>query len=153
MGEGSVPAVEPTGDRAVDAVLADYARASAAVNALDLAALVRLDVPSTGLHAAARNVELLRRRLALFDTHYVAAVEVGGEPARHAQPSTAVFLREQLRLSRGEAKRRVDLAHAITPGLAFTGQVRPAARPALAAAVGAGVVSGDHARIVLETIH
>ena len=82
----------------------------------DLTALVRLDAPSTGLHAAARNLELLRRRLAVFDSHYVAAVEVGDEPARYARPSTATFLREQLRLSAGEAKRRVDLAHAITPG-------------------------------------
>src|SRR5476651_64117 len=126
MNEGSVhpiPGLEATGDQAADAALAQLAAGVAAVNALDLAALVRLDSPSTGLHAAARNLELLRRRLALFDTHYVAAVEVGGEPARYAQPSTAVFLREQLRLTRGEARRRVDLAHAITPGLAFTGQV------------------------------
>ncbi len=156
MDEGSVHPIsdlEPTGDQAADTALARLDAAVAAVNALDLAALVRLDSPSTGLHAVARNLELLRRRLALFDTHYVAAVEVGGEPARYAQPCTAVFLREQLRLTGGEARRRVDLAHAITPGLAFTGQVRPAARPALAAAVGAGVVSGDQARIVLETIH
>src|SRR5471030_2955495 len=140
MNEGSVhpqvAGLEPTGDQAADAALAQLAAGVAAVNALDLAALVRLDSPSTGLHAAARNLELLRRRLALFDTHYVAAVEVGGEPARYAQPSTAVFLREQLRLTRGEARRRVDLAHAITPVLAFTGQVLPAARPALAAAIG-----------------
>ena len=71
----------------------------AELNDHDLTALVRLDAPSTGLHAAARNLELLRRRLAVFDSHYVAAVEVGDEPARYARPSTAVFLREQLRLS------------------------------------------------------
>ena len=63
------------------------------VNALDLDALVRLDAPSTGLHAAARNVELLRRRLAVFDAHYVTAVEVGGEPpgmpGRPRRPSCA----------------------------------------------------------------
>ena len=114
----------------------------AELNALDLDALVRLDSPSTGLHAAARNVELLRRRLAVFDSHYVTAVEVGDEPARYARPSTAAFLREQLRLSGGEAKRRVDLAHAITPQVAFTGQVLPAALPALAA--------GDHRRAGLR---
>ncbi len=119
MNEGSVhpddTGLESTGDTDVDAVLALLARGVAALNDHDLDALVRLDSPSTGLHAAARNLELLRRRLAVFDSRYVAAVEVGDEPARYARPSTATFLREQLRLSGGEAKRRVDLAHAITP--------------------------------------
>ena len=154
MNEGSVdpiPDLEPTGDQAVDAALVLLEAAVAAVNALDLTSLVRLDAPSTGLHASARNLELLRRRLAVFDAAYVTAVEVGGEPARYAQPSTAVFLREQLRLTRGEARRRVDLAQAITPGLAFTGEVLPPPLPALAAAVSAGVVSGDHARTITST--
>ena len=97
-------------------------------------------------------MELLRRRLAVFDAHYVTAVEVGDEPARYARPSTAAFLREQLRLSGGEAKRRVDLAHAITPQVAFTGQVLAAACPGLAAGIAAGQVSGEHARIVLDTL-
>ena len=79
--------MEASGDPAVDAVLAEYARATAAVNALDLTALVRLDVPSTGLHAVARTVEAIRRSTAVFDAAYVTAVEVGGEPARYAQPS------------------------------------------------------------------
>src|SRR5579862_8474805 len=144
--------LESTGDSDIDAAFDLLARAVTAVNALDLTALVRLDAPSTGLHAAARNVELLRRRLAIFDSHYVAAVEVGDEPARYARPSTAVFLREQLRLSAGEAKRRVDLAHAITPTVAFTGEVLPAPCPTLAAGIGAGEVSGEHARIILDTL-
>ena len=97
-------------------------------------------------------MELLRRRLAVFDAHYVTAVEVGGEPARYARPSTAAFLREQLRLSGGEAKRRVDLAHATTPQVAFTGQVLAAACPGLAAGIAAGQVSAEHARIVLDTL-
>ncbi len=82
----------------------------------------------------------------------MAAVEVGDEPARYARPSTAAFLREQLRLSSGEAKRRVDLAHAITAQVAFTGEVLPAACPSLAAGIAAGEVSGEHARIILETL-
>jgi hypothetical protein len=152
MNDSGAGELEASGHPAVDAALALLAAGVAAVNDLDLTALVRLDVPSTGLHAVARNVELLRRRLLVFDAHYVTAVEVGGEPARYAQPSTAVFLREQLRLTRGEARRRVDLAHAITPGTAFTGEVLPAPVPVLAAAIGAGLVSGEHARVVLETL-
>ena len=71
----------------LDAVLADYARATAAVNGLDLTALVRLDSPSTGLHAVARNVELLRRRLAVFDSRYVARWRSGtSRPATPGPP-------------------------------------------------------------------
>ena len=149
---GPAPELEPTGDPALDSVFARLAEDVAELNDHDLTALVRLDAPSTGLHAAARNLELLRRRLAVFDSHYVAAVEVGDEPARYARPSTAVFLREQLRLSGGEAKRRVDLAHADHPGRGVHrgSPARPAA--ALAAAVTAGVVSADHARTIMETI-
>ena len=91
MNEGSVhpdgTGLESTGDPAVDAaVRAPGRRMWPQLNALRPDALVRLDSPSTGLHAAARNVELLRRRLAVFDSHYVAAVEVGDEPARYARP-------------------------------------------------------------------
>ena len=156
MNEGSVhpghTGLESTGDPRLDDLFARLAADVAELNAVDLAALVRLDAPSTGLHAAARNVELLRRRLAVFDAHYVTAVEVGGEPARYARPSTAAFLREQLRLSGGEAKRRVDLAHATTPQIAFTGQMLAAACPGLAAGIAAGQVSAEHARIVLDTL-
>ena len=77
MNEGSVHSgLESTGETAVDAAFELLARGIAAVNALDLTALVRLDSPSTGLHAAGRNLELLRRQLGVFDAHYVTAVEV-----------------------------------------------------------------------------
>ena len=46
----------------------------------------------------------------------------------------------------------MDLAHAITPQVAFTGEVLPAACPSLAAGISAGEVSGEHARIVLDTL-
>ena len=157
MNEGSVHpddmGLESTGDTDVDAALALLAQGVAAVNALDLDALVRLDSPSTGLHAAARNVELLRRRLAVFDSHYVAAVEVGDEPARYARPSTAAFLREQLRLSGGEAQAagrpgpRDHPGAWRSPGKSCRRRVR-AWRPGSRA----GEVSGEHARIVLDTL-
>jgi hypothetical protein len=89
MNEDSVhptPDLEPTGDQAADAALKELADAVAAVNQLDLTALVRLDQPSSGLHAVARNVELLRRRLAVFDAAYVAA---GAWPTRPSCASSS----------------------------------------------------------------
>ena len=77
-------ASESTGDAALDAALAALHEAIDAVNAADLAALVRIDGPSTGLHAAARIVESAKRKLMAFDSAYVGAVESGDEPRRHA---------------------------------------------------------------------
>ena len=104
MNEGSVHpdghGLEPTGDTDVDAALALTRPGVAAVNDLDLDALVRLDSPSTGLHAAARNVEMLRRSGWRSSTPTTwPRSRSADEPARYARPSTAAFLREQLRLS------------------------------------------------------
>ena len=62
---------------------------------------------------------------------YVAALEAGDEPARHANTCTTTFLRDQLRISAAEAKRRVALAHACTPPrlLRRAAAAGPAARP------------------------
>ena len=120
---------------------------------LDLTALVRLDGPSTGLHAVGRAVEAGRRRLGAFDTHYVSAVEAGDEPARYACTSTAVFLRDQHRLGIGEARRRVALAHACAARSGFSGDPLPARLPVLAGAISAGVVSAEQAGVVLAVMN
>jgi hypothetical protein len=145
--------VELTGDPQVDGLLARFAAVVAELADLDLTALVRLDGPSTGLHAVGRAVEAGRRRLGAFDTHYVSAVEAGDEPARYACTSTAVFLRDQHRLGIGEARRRVALAHACGARSGFSGEPRPARLPALAAAITAGVVSAEQAGVVLAVMN
>ena len=80
---------ESTGDPELDAALAQFVAAATAIGQFDLTRLVRLDGPSTGLHAAGRMVELARRASGAFDRNYVTALEAGDEPARHTCSSTS----------------------------------------------------------------
>jgi hypothetical protein len=143
---------ESTGDPDLDAALSQFVAAAIAIGEFDLTALVRLDGPSDGLLAAGRMVELGRRAAGAFDRNYVTALEAGDEPARHACPSTAVFLRDQLRLSIGEGRRRVALTHACGPRIGLSGDPLPPRLPALAAAISQGQVSADQAAVVLRTM-
>ena len=145
-------AFEPTGDPDLDAALSQFVAAAIAVGEFDLTRLVRLDGPSDGLLAAGRMVELGRRATGAFDHNYVSALEAGDEAARHACPTTANFLRDQLRLSTAESRRRVALAHACARRSGFSGEPLPPRLPALAAAVSQGQVSSDQAAVVLKTM-
>jgi hypothetical protein len=146
-------AIEATGEPALDDALARLQEAVADLAAAELAALVRMDRPSLGLHAAARAVEVARRRLTDFDSHYIAALEVGGEPARFAYGSTAAFLREQLRLSLHEARRRVEVAHGCQPRPGLSGLPLPCEAPDVADAVSRGAISSEHADVVLRVLN
>lgn len=136
----------------LDALLAGLEQGVGELVETDLAALVQLAGPSSGLHEVGRRVERIRRRLGAFDAHYVAAVETGDEPARHSSPSTVSFLRDQLKISPSEAKRRVALAHAITPEPSFSAAPLPPPCPTVAAALTAGAVSADQAQVILGAL-
>ncbi len=142
-----------TGDPALDDALERLREAVADVAAAELATLVHVDRASQGLHAAARAVEAARRQLTDFDNHYIAALEIGGEPARFAYGSTATFLREQLRLSLHEARRRVDVAHGCQPRAGLSGMPLPAEAPVVAEAVSRGLISSEHADVVLRVLN
>jgi Domain of unknown function (DUF222) len=144
--------VESTGDAHLDAVLERIEAGADQLLDVDLDGLVRLDAPSFGLHAAARRVERLKRRLAAFDTRYVTAIELGDEAVRYGRPNPAALIRDQLKVSPSEAKRRVRLAHACAPGQSFSAEPVPAECPALADAMSAGAVSAEHADVVVKTL-
>ncbi len=95
---------------------------------------------------------MLRRRLQIFDAAYVSALETGDEPARNGCASTAAFLRLQLRLSPGEAKRRVVAAQACSTREEFAVGVLPPHCPSLAAAQAAGVVSAEHSAVIIAAL-
>jgi Domain of unknown function (DUF222) len=157
MSESSVREPDGTGcDSTGDPRLDDlFDRAEQMVQELgraDLTSLVRLDGPSTGLHTAGARVERIRRAFQAVDTAYVTALEEGDEARRNGCPSTAVFLRVQLRLSPGEAKARVKAAGACSVRTEFAVGSLPPERPLLAAARAAGAVSSDHASVILDAL-
>jgi Domain of unknown function (DUF222) len=103
--------------------------------------------------AAARQVETARRRLETFDHAVVAELDRRTILARELAPSAERFLGQLWNVSPFEAKRRVRHARALGPRIAVSGAALPSLRPVLAAARGAGMVSGEHAELILTTVH
>jgi hypothetical protein len=149
---GVDPTADTTGDERLDELLSRLESDVADLAATDLSALVRMDGPSVGLHAAGRRLERLRRTLQAFDTAYVKALDAGDEPARAGFGSTAAFLRAQLQISAGDARARVTAAAACGTRFEFSGGSMPPQRPVLAAARAAGQVSAEHTSVIIDAL-
>src|SRR6185437_16587781 len=136
----------------MDEALAD--RVATLVAAVD--ALVGESLTAAGddaVLAAARAVEAARRRLETFDHALVAELDRRTILARELVPSADRFLAQLWNSSPAEAKRRVRHARALGARQSLTGAAIPPLRPALAAAREAGAVNGDHAELILSTLH
>jgi hypothetical protein len=103
--------------------------------------------------AELRELEVLRRRLAVADHALIGELDRRGLPARLVMSSTSALLQGLLRLSPGQARERVTAARACGPRTALTGQPLPPHLPGLAAAQADGAVSAEHTRIILTTLH
>ena len=66
--------------------------------------------------------------------------------------TTADYMRARLRISRGEAQRRLKLASVLLPASGGSGQSAPAALPVLAGAAAAGEISSVAALIIAEAV-
>jgi hypothetical protein len=102
--------------------------------------------------AELRELEALRRRLAVADHALIAELDRRGLAGRLVMPSTSAVLQGLLRLSPHEAKQRVQAARACGPRTSLTGEALPALLPRLAAAQAAGQVSPEHGRVILHTL-
>jgi hypothetical protein len=83
---------------------------------------------------------ILHKLLALL-TAEVSPVELGGK-------SWADVLANRLRISRDDARRRLDEAADLGPRTALTGEPLPPSLPNVAAAQAAGLIGADHVRII-----
>jgi len=102
--------------------------------------------------AELRELEALRRRLAVADHALIGELDRRGLAGRLVTGSTAALLQGLLRLSPGEARGRVDAAHACGTQLSLTGEVLPPQLPVLAAGQADGQVSTEHTRVILSTL-
>jgi len=85
--------------------------------------------------------EALSARCAELGLRMVREADARDVGSRAAAPSTAAWLRERLRLTRGEANSRVRLAAALGGELTATG-----------AALAAGSISAEHAAVIARSI-
>ncbi|HST48084.1 MAG TPA: DUF222 domain-containing protein [Jatrophihabitans sp.] len=104
------------------------------------------------LLAELRELESLRRRLAVADHALIGELDRRGLAGRMVVGTTAALLQGLLRLSPGEAKDRVAAARACGSRAGITGEQLPPVLPALAAAQADGTVSAEHTRAVLSTL-
>lgn len=99
-----------------------------------------------------RGLEVQRRRVSVLDHRLVGELEARSTAAILGVRDTAAALRGLLRLSPGEAVRRVRAARALGARETATGQVLAPRFPAVAAAQAAGEMSAEHAAVITGCI-
>jgi hypothetical protein len=105
------------------------------------------------LMAAARDLECWSRQLYSVALAITAELDSRGVAASRGATSTAVLLRQLLRISPGQARRRVADAREVCPTVTVTGEVREPALPAAAAALASGAISDQHLKVIRQTLH
>src|SRR3954468_47004 len=105
-----------------------------------------------GLLGFARSFEQVRRRSGVVDHRLVRDLETRRVAETLAQPSTGALLAWLLRVSRGEAGRRVRAAEQLGERVTMTGALLAPLRPALAAVVRAGEVGPEQVDLCLRTL-
>ncbi|HEY0240756.1 MAG TPA: DUF222 domain-containing protein [Friedmanniella sp.] len=96
--------------------------------------------------------ERARNQMALVDHRAIGVAEAMGVPETWTQPSMIGVLATTLRISRGEAGRRVRAAEQVGNRVTMTGDVLEPLRPALAAAQRAGEASPEQVDVCLRAI-
>ncbi|GAA3561125.1 HNH endonuclease signature motif containing protein [Microlunatus spumicola] len=99
-----------------------------------------------------QDLERVRNGLALVDHRVVRDVEARNLPAKLTQPNVTAELSWALRLSRGEAARRVRAAEALGVRVAMTGEPLEPLRPALAGVQRAGMASPEQLDVCLRAL-
>ena len=99
-----------------------------------------------------QELERVRHRLALVDHRAVRDGEGRRLPEKLSQPSMARLLAWALRLSRGEAGRRVRAAEALGERVTTTGEALGPLRPALAAVQRDGLASPEQVDVCVRAL-
>jgi hypothetical protein len=118
----------------------------------DLAGIAWDTASDDELLAAARDLETWSRRLYAVTLAVTAELHTRGVATTHGATSTAVLLRQLLRISPGQARRRIADARAVRPAVAITGEVLTPVLPVAAAAVEAGAISDQHLLVIRRTV-
>lgn len=128
---------------AIAAVFDRFDAAQAELAALSFDALTAPEVLAVKdrLETVARRQAAVDHRLTQQLTSQASPVELGGK-------SWTDVLSNRLRISRGQARRRVDEAEDLGPRIAMTGERLEPLLPNVAAAQAAGTIGDEHVRII-----
>jgi len=104
------------------------------------------------LLAAVQDIEKWTRQLYGIGLAVTAELDTRGVANTRGATSTAVLLRQLLRIGAGQAQRRVKDARAVCPRVQITGEISEPQLPAAAAALAAGQLSEQHLQVVRQTV-
>ena len=104
------------------------------------------------LIAAVRDIETWSRQLYSISLAVTAELDTRGVALARGATSTAVLLRQVLRISPGQARRRVADARDVCPTVTVTGEQVEPALPAAAAALRSGAIGEQHLSVIRQTI-
>jgi Domain of unknown function (DUF222) len=138
MGSGAVSDREE-----VLAVVTRWEQAHAELAALCFTALTAPEVL-----AIQQRLEAGYRRQPAVDHQLIHQLTTQGTPTQFGANSWPRVLSEALRISDGEAKRRLKQAHLLGPRTAVTGETLPPVLPNVAAAQQRGEIGPEHVRII-----
>jgi hypothetical protein len=109
-------------------------------------------LPNSGLLGFVQSFEKVRNRLPLVDHRVIADAESRQLPEALTQPTMARVLASLLRLSPGEAHRRVKAAAAVGWRRSMLGEALEPTRPVLAAAQRAGEVTPEQVHVIQRAL-
>jgi hypothetical protein len=102
--------------------------------------------------AGAQDLETLSRQVYAAVLAVTAELDSRGVAASRGVTSTAVLLRQLLRITPGQAWHRIADARDVCPRIQVSGQVVEPALPAAAAALRSGAISDQHLKVVRQTL-
>ena len=102
---------------------------------------------------AVRRVETCSRRLHAASLALTRVIDDRGVAGGYGATSTSALLRQLLRISPREAKKRVETAKDVTPSVTPTGATVEPKLPEAATALQAGEISDDHLQVLRHTLH
>ncbi len=100
-----------------------------------------------------RQLEIAARKVGFAQISMAGEHELAADAKSHGAASTATLLAQTLNISRGEAGRRVALAAQTCDTIAISGDLIGPRMPTVGAAMAAGTISIDHARIISAAVH
>ena len=119
--------------------------------AYDRVAALRVDAVShTDLLTALSCIESLTRQLPSQTIRLTTRLQREASPVQLGAKSLAQVLTGRLRISAGDARRRLGEAEDLGPRVTFGGQALPPLLPKVAAAQAAGSIGGEHVRVLRE---
>jgi hypothetical protein len=117
------------------------------------AAVTREELDPDTLVIVAQRLEAFRNRLSVVDHRIVGQIDRSGLAEKHCVATVPKLLVQLLRISAGEAARRVRAAEAVGSTTSMFGEELPARFPVLAAAQAAGEVNPDQVNLVERALH